>query len=319
MLGQDPDAERGDELQDDRAGHVLDAMQHPERERAQHGTDDDAAGDCEQERRGDRANREATHCDRADRQPVDQERAGVVQQALAFEDRQDPAGRAQMPEHGGGRGGVGRRDDGAQHDRRRPRQFRHQCPSDDGDGGRREPNGEDDQAGHGEPVVAEVAGRRVVGSVEQDRRDEEGERQLGADGELRRARHEGEDGPAQREEDGIRRTDPARRGREQHGRDEEGDQLFQFGHVRRPPASHERTRDRSTGSQRPVTIRPPMAHVEPVVRCRRGATRARRRVLGYSVSRSVSVVPGSTSVAGSFDSGVGSPPFPFGSVPVASP
>jgi len=39
------------------------------------------------------------------------------------------------------------------------------------------------------------------------------------------------DGSAQRQEDGVWRTDAARRGRQQHGCDEKGDEPFQVRHV----------------------------------------------------------------------------------------
>ncbi len=64
--------------------------------------------------------------DGADRQAVDQQGAGVVEEAFAFEDHQQPVRRPQLLEHGGGGRSVGRRDDGAERDGRRPRQVRHQ-------------------------------------------------------------------------------------------------------------------------------------------------------------------------------------------------
>ena len=90
------------------------------------GPDDDAAGHGEQEGWRHRADGEAVGRDGADGEAIDQQRAGVVQQALAFEDRQDAMRRPQLTQHGGGRRGVGWRDDGAERDRRRPWHAGHQ-------------------------------------------------------------------------------------------------------------------------------------------------------------------------------------------------
>ena len=173
-------------------------------------------------------------------QAIDQQRAGVVQQALAFENRQDALRRLQRPQHRGGRRGIGRRDDGAERDRRRPRQLGHEHARDDGDGGRREAHRDDDEAGDRRPVVAEVARRGVVGRVEQDRRDEQRQRQLGSDGEraARPARTRGSRRRGRERPD--RAPDSTRGGGEQDGRDEEDEDLFEVGHVGRPPALHTR-------------------------------------------------------------------------------
>ena len=63
---------------------------------------------------------------RADRDAIDQERAGVVEQAFAFEDLQDPVRQVDLAEDGGRRRRVGRRDDGAERDRGGPGHVRQQ-------------------------------------------------------------------------------------------------------------------------------------------------------------------------------------------------
>ena len=117
---QDPDPERGDELKNDRRRHVLHTVDHPQREPPERRTDDDAAGHREQERRRNRADGKAMGSNGADREAINQQRAGVVQQALALEDRQDAMRWTQLAQHGGGGRGIGRRDDGAERNRRRP-------------------------------------------------------------------------------------------------------------------------------------------------------------------------------------------------------
>ena len=150
------------------------------------GPDDHAAGDREQEGRRNGGDGEAVGRDGADGEPVDQQRARVVQQALAFEDRQDAMRRPQLAEHGGCGDGVGRSDDGAERNRRRPRHRRDERAGDDGDGGGRESDREDDQARDRRPVVLEIPERRVVRRVEQDGGDEQRQRQLGGQRERRR-------------------------------------------------------------------------------------------------------------------------------------
>ena len=77
------------------------------------------------------ADREAVRGDGADREAVNQERARVIQQALAFEDRQDAMRRPQLAEHGGCRNGVGWSDDSAQSNGRRPRHRRDERAGDE--------------------------------------------------------------------------------------------------------------------------------------------------------------------------------------------
>ena len=228
MLGENPHAERADELQNDGGRHVLHAFHQPQDEPPEHRARDHAAGHRQQERRRHCAEGEAVGGGGADGEAVDQERACVVQQALAFEDGQEAMGRSQGTEHGGRRGGIGRRDDRTERNRRCPWHRWYQRVDDDGDRGGREPDGEDDQAGDRRPVVPEIPGRRVVRRIEQHGRDEERQRQFGRDGKRGRARKKREQRAAEREEHRIRRTDAARRGRQDDGRDEQTEKLFEF-------------------------------------------------------------------------------------------
>ena len=110
--------------------------------------------------------REAAGGGGADGEPIDQQRARVVQQALAFENRQQPMWRVQRPQHRGRGDGVRRRDDGAEGDRGGPGHRRDQCVRDERDGCGRQSHGKDDQAEDGRPVVPEVPERRVVCGIE---------------------------------------------------------------------------------------------------------------------------------------------------------
>ena len=86
----------------------------------------------------------------------------------------------------------------------------------------------------GAQLSLQVAQRGVVGRVEQDRRDEQRQRQLGRKRERRRAWNEREQRAAERQEHRIRRADAARRGRQDHGGDEEAQQLLEFVHITVP-------------------------------------------------------------------------------------
>ena len=81
---------------------------------------DDAAGDGEQEGWRDRLMEKPIGGDRAYRESINQQRARVVQQTLAFEDGQQALRRPQPAKHRCRRGGVRRSDDGAERDRRCP-------------------------------------------------------------------------------------------------------------------------------------------------------------------------------------------------------
>ncbi len=62
----------------------------------------------------------------ADRDAIDQKRAGVVEQAFAFEDLEDPVGQLDLAENGRCGGCVWRRHDGAERDRGCPWHVRYQ-------------------------------------------------------------------------------------------------------------------------------------------------------------------------------------------------
>ena len=167
---------------------------------------------------------------RADGQPVDQQRGRVVQEALALEDRQDPMRRPELPQNRGRRRGVGRRDDGAERDRRRPRHRRHERPRDHGDRDRRQarrsrrrgsppapscPSGP--AARRRRPRPAAPARRRAPAPGRDRSRS-------------RRARHESQHGAAEGEKRRIRRADTPRHRGEEDGDEQDGEERFEAGH-----------------------------------------------------------------------------------------
>ena len=106
-VGQDPDAEREDELENDGSGHVLNVLREPQDEPCQHGPRDDAPDDDQEKRGRQSPHRERVHRDGSDRHAVDQQGARVVQKAFAFEDRQDAMGRPELPQDRRCRGRIG--------------------------------------------------------------------------------------------------------------------------------------------------------------------------------------------------------------------
>src|ERR1017187_10510560 len=73
---------------------MLHTLNQTDEDPPQHRPGHQAAGHGEQQRRRNRADAESIGCDSSHREPVDQERARIVQQALAFENCEDAAAAA---------------------------------------------------------------------------------------------------------------------------------------------------------------------------------------------------------------------------------
>ena len=114
----------------------------------------------------------------ADRDAVDQECAGIVEQAFALEDLLDAVRQVDLAQDRGGRRGVGRCHDGAERDRDRPWHVRAKPVRDDSDGGGRDPDRDQHQRRDRQPVVPEVAQRGIESRIQQHRRHEQRQRQL---------------------------------------------------------------------------------------------------------------------------------------------
>ena len=114
---QTPNVER---TANDRHRRVAMRCEHAQRNPTEQITGNEAAGTANGERADDLAERERRRRDRAEREPVDQQRGRIVEQALAFENRSEPMRRPQLA-HDRRRGGrIRRRDDGAERDRGAP-------------------------------------------------------------------------------------------------------------------------------------------------------------------------------------------------------
>jgi hypothetical protein len=100
-------------------------------------------------------------------------------------------GKADLAKYCGCRRGVGWSDDGAKRDRDGPWHSRQRvCHG--RNRSRRKANRDQHQAGHGQPVVLEVARRRIVGGIKQDGREEECQGQFWFEDDARRTGNEGQ-------------------------------------------------------------------------------------------------------------------------------
>ena len=114
-----------------------------------------------------------------------------------------------MPEHRHRGRRVGRGDDGAQGHRRGQREAGLQPARHDRHGRDGERHGPERETGDGAPVLPQVARRAVVGGVEQHRRHEQREGQLGIEVHCRRMREQREPRPGEREQGGVGHVHPA--------------------------------------------------------------------------------------------------------------
>ena len=157
MFSEQPDAKRRNELKDDGGRYVLHAVHHLQRQPPKSGTDDQAAGDGEEEGRRNIADCESVRGNGSYGKAVDEERARVIQKALTFEDGKEAVWRPQRAEHGGCRNGVRWRNHGAQGNGWCPRHGWNQGAGNERnrDGG--ESDREDHQAADWRPVVFEIS------------------------------------------------------------------------------------------------------------------------------------------------------------------
>ncbi len=225
---RDPDPERSGELHHRAARRVLYLCERQQREAAKHIAGDQAAYGRQQDRRNGVAQHDRTER-RRNRQAVDQEGGGIVEQALALQDGGDAVRHLELPEHGGCRHRIRRRDDGAERDCRRDRQAGH-LPADEGN----HHCGEDDSAKRQQqkrqPVALQVAQRGVISCIEKHRRDEQRKCQFRIDLDRWRARHEGNPYPGQGQQGRIGDLQLSRQCRQRNGGQKQDKGEFEKGH-----------------------------------------------------------------------------------------
>ena len=165
-LRDDPHPKRVEELNDDRGRNVADIRRQSNDQPGRDYPEHDAADHSRQKRGGHGPDRKCVGRQGADRQAIDQQCACVVQQALAFEDRQDAARWFDVAQHRGRRGRIGRRHDGPESNCRGPRHGRNKGARDDGHRRRCHRDAKDDQIDERYPVVPQVARRRVERGIQ---------------------------------------------------------------------------------------------------------------------------------------------------------
>ena len=209
-LGGDPEAEGSRELQHDDAGRLIDAAQDPQVDERGERPRHEAADDTDQEGRRHLGKGEMAGHRRRHAEPVDQQRGGVVQKALAAQDRGEAVRQGDVVEHRQRRHGVRRSDDRPEHDGGSERHVRHEPQSDRRDRRGRRRHRADGEPGDGAGIAHEITQRRAVAGIHQHRCEEQGERQLRVEREARHAGHEGEPDATQGEEGWIGRAQAPR-------------------------------------------------------------------------------------------------------------
>ena len=162
---------------------------------------------------------------------IDQQCHRVVEQALALDDHHDTVRWAQRTKDRRGGGGVRRGDDCAEYHRDGPGHVRPQPPRGAGDGSDGQYNRHHRAAGDRQPVVPQVARRGVVGGVQQARRHEQGQHQIGRECQRRRSGKHREHRPGDGEEGGVGRPKPTGDRGKQRANDQQGDGDFEESHA----------------------------------------------------------------------------------------
>ena len=131
--------------------------------------------------------------------------------------------------------GVGRRHDGAERDRGGPGNAGHEPARDQRHGRHGEPDRHQREAGDRAPVAPQVARRGVEGGVEQDRRHEQRERELGVERDLGQVRQQRQRRAGQRQQRGVGGVHPARQRGEHGAHQQERDDELEDEHGRPGP------------------------------------------------------------------------------------
>ena len=143
----------------------------------------------------------------ADREPVDEQRARVVEQALALENHQHPVRRAELPEHRRRGRRVGRRHDRAERDRRRPGHVRARASARRRRRRRGEPDRAEGQAGDRAPVRARSRGEESKAASSSTGATNSASASSGSSVQRRRVRDQRERGAGQRDQGGVGRAE----------------------------------------------------------------------------------------------------------------
>ena len=194
----------------------------------------DLADDDDREGAGGLRQREQPGRNGGDREPVEDQRRGVVGKPFALEHHEDPARHAQFPGNRERRHHVRRGDDRPQQEADAPGQP-DQVMRRGRDRERREDHAADRQQDDRAQVEFELAPAHGDARRIDQRRQHHQQHQFGRQFHRRHARHEGERDAGEHQQDGRRDIDSPRqqRGAGQHGEQDQKD--LKFGFHDRPP------------------------------------------------------------------------------------
>ena len=239
---EDPHAERGDELHDDCGRHVADSdhqphEQPPERPVRPRGCRRPRAGRLARRTRIEKLVGRSPHPPQGGNLDG-RRRGGVVEQALALEDGQKPLQQLQRPQHGDGRCRVRRRDDRAEAGSPRPTASpapARASPPPPPAMVRTRPGLIAASPATGAQFSRRSRSDESSSCVEQHRRDEERQREVpGSMEDARRARHQRQAEHRQaRERPATARRCASPPRRQQHRRENQADDDFEFLHGQR--------------------------------------------------------------------------------------
>ena len=168
--------------------------------------------------------REAARHDGRDGEAVGHERRGVVDQALALDQRHEPAREAEAGADRRRRDGIGRRHDGADHEADRPRQASDHGVADRGHHEHRREHEAHREQGDRPRIGAQVAQRGEEGARVEQRRQESDEHDVGPQRVVGHAGDEADGQPAEHEQDRIRDAQDRREHQQRRRRHEQRQQ-----------------------------------------------------------------------------------------------
>lgn len=229
LLGEEVGHERDDEPDRALQHRVAEHQTHPVHQPADERADDHPTDRGERELAEPTQHRRPGADRRGEHDPEQGEGGGVVEQALALEDRHHAALQAEAPADGRGGDRVGWGDDGAEHEGAGQGQVGNDQPRgdpDDGGGEHDEPHGQQQDGTHVLPDAQRRALQRR--RVQQGREDEEQD-QLGLQRHGGQTRDEREAEPDDDEHQGRRDVHPPRHGGHRE-RDDEDDEQCERAH-----------------------------------------------------------------------------------------
>jgi hypothetical protein len=237
MLGRPIGEKRCQHRERDLDRRIVDPPAQAQHQPADADAPEDFADDDGNERARRLTERKRTGAHGGDREPIQNERGGVVGQSLPFQNHQDAPGKLHSAQDRHGRHCIGRRDNRAQHESHRPRQAEEPM------GRRRDRHSGEHDASHrqkrdGTQIEAElVPTHRHRGRID-DRGQHQQQHQFGRELDRRQPRNKRQGDAGEHQQNGRRDLEPRRDHRNHGDHDQQQDQDLE-------DLNHERTGVRS--------------------------------------------------------------------------